>query len=268
MAENSKHSVTGQKDLSLLEEDLSLLEEREISKKAGKKRPVLVACFSLLFLTLLGWGGFLWYASDYYRAEDIALEVVAEGNITVVDHLMILPAESDLGIIFYPGAKVEAIAYLPLLQKLQQEGFTCVLVEMPYHMAIFDVDAAEDVFALDLPVNSWYIAGHSMGGGMASAYASDNPEKIEGLLLLGAYVYGDYPPEKALTIYGTYNDNLLDKIDYTENILEIVGGNHAKYGNYGIQKGDPEGDITTEEQQNLTVQGILDFVGLDRLAPT
>lgn len=215
---------------------------------------------TLLALTLALAIGFALYVSDYYKAEPIALAVANTGDLQQIDNLTILKGTSDTGIIFYPGAKVEAIAYLPLLEKLQGQGFTCVLVEMPFHMAIFNTNGADAVFSLGLEVDKWYMAGHSMGGGMASAYASKNPQKIEGLLLLGAYVYGDYPPSQSLTIYGSYNDNLEEKINYTQNIHIIQGGNHAKFGNYGIQKGDPEGDITTEEQQDIAVTLITQFI--------
>lgn len=201
------------------------------------------------------------YASDYYRAEDIAIQASTQEGLEVQGKYTILKGDSDTGIIFYPGAKVEAISYLPLLQQLQEEGFTCVLVEMPFHMAIFNSNAADKVFDMGLDVEKWYISGHSMGGGMASSYASKHPEKVEGLLLMGAYIYGDYPVEKTLTIYGSYNSNLEEKMDYTENIFLIEGGNHAKFGNYGVQEGDHEGDITTEEQQRQTVEAIVDFVG-------
>ena len=131
---------------------------------------------------------------------------------------------------------------------------------MPFNMAIFDVNAADDVFERLPQISNWYIAGHSMGGAMASDYASKNPEKVSGLILMGAYIYGDYPPDKALTIYGTFNDNLEKNIDYTENIVKIEGGNHAQFGNYGKQKGDPDATITAEEQQNITVGAICDFI--------
>ncbi len=102
--------------------------------------------------------------------------------------------------------------------------------------------------------------GHSMGGGMASSYASENQDKIDGLLLIGAYVYGDYPTKNALTIYGTFNDNLEPKINYTENIVIIEGGNHAQYGNYGEQSGDPQATISDVEQQKITVEVIVEFI--------
>ncbi len=236
-------------------------ETTEKKKIKSKKRALTFLGMILLGLTLLGIG-FWVYVEDYYKAEDIALTVLATGDYEMVDNLTILHGDSGKGIIFYPGAKVEAIAYLPLLQQLQQVGFTCVLVEMPFHMAIFNVNGADKVFDLGLDVAEWYMAGHSMGGGMASSYASDHPENIEGLILLGAYVYGSYPPAKSITIYGSYNSNLEEKIGYTENIHVIDGGNHAKFGNCGIQKGDPEGDISHAEQQAIAVNLILDFVGI------
>ena len=70
-----------------------------------------------------------------------------------------------------------------------------------------------------------------MGGAMASNYAAKHAEQLEGLILLGAYIYGGYPVEKALTIYGSFNDNLEPKMDYTQNIIKIECGNHAQFGN-------------------------------------
>lgn len=208
---------------------------------------------------------FFIYVNNFYKADDTAREILNHENIETIDNFTILKGTSDTGIIFYPGAKVEAISYLPILQKLQEIGLTCVLVDMPFNMAIFNVDGAKDVFDLEAvsDIEKWYISGHSMGGGMASAFASDNEHLFEGLILMGAYVYGDYPTEKSLTIYGTHNSNLEEKIDYTDNIVIIDGGNHAQFGNYGKQKGDPDADISAEEQQVITVSAITEFIFSD-----
>lgn len=109
-------------------------------------------------------------------------------------------------------------------------------------------------------IRHWYIAGHSIGGAMASQFASSHPDQADGLILLGAYLYGDYPPEDTLTIYGSLNQSVEDKIDYTENIVEIEGGNHAQFGNYGPQKGDLPAGISAEEQQRQTVEVIQSFL--------
>ncbi len=233
------------------------------AKGLSRRKKWLVAGGMLLLILAILAGVFFWYVSDYYRAEDIALQVMArDSGITVQENLTILSpaAPTDTAIIFYPGAKVEAEAYLPLLDQIRQTGVSCILVHMPFHMAIFDADAAEDVIAQFPKIQHWYMAGHSMGGAMASKFASDHPDLVDGLILMGAYIYGDYPDEKALTIYGSLNQSVEDHIDYTQNIVEIEGGNHAQFGNYGPQKGDLPATISAQEQQKQTVEAIEAFL--------
>ena len=232
------------------------------NRMSRRKKWLVAGGIVLLVLAILA-GVFFWYVSDYYRAEDAALEILAQDSgITVQDNLTMLSpaAPTDTAMIFYPGAKVEAEAYLPLLYQIRQTGITCILVHMPFHMAIFDANAAEDVIDQFPAFQHWYIAGHSMGGAMASQFASDHPDQIDGLILMGAYIYGDYPAEKTLTIYGSLNQSVEDQIDYTENIVEIEGGNHAQFGNYGPQKGDLPAAISAEEQQKQTVAAIEAFL--------
>lgn len=229
-------------------------------KKLSLFKKVLLGIVILLVLLS---GAFFWYVSDYYRAEDIAVSVLAQDDgITVQDNLTILSpfSPTDTAMIFYPGAKVEAIAYLPLLDQIRQTGVACILVDMPFHMAIFDVNAAQDVIAQFPEFEHWYIAGHSMGGAMASQFAADHPDEVDGLILLGAYLYGDYPTADTLTIYGSLNQSVEDKLGYTENVVEIAGGNHAQFGNYGAQKGDPPATISAAEQQAQTVSAIQTFI--------
>lgn len=222
-----------------------------------------IALGIVVLLLALCAGAFFWYVSDYYRAEDVALDVLSQDSgLSVQDNLTVLSPSvpSDTAIIFYPGAKVEAEAYLPLLEQIKQTGVTCILVHMPFRMAIFDASAAEDVMEQFPEIQHWYMAGHSMGGAMASQFASGHQDEIDGLILLGAYIYGDYPDEKTLTVYGSLNQSVEDHIDYTENIVEIEGGNHAQFGNYGPQKGDLPATISAAEQQAQTVDAISDFM--------
>ena len=234
----------------------------KIKSMSRRKKWRLAGGSVLLLLVILG-GAFFWYVSDYYPAEDVALEVMAQDSgITVQGDLTILTPTypTDTAIIFYPGAKVEAEAYLPLLDQIRRTGVACILVHMPFHMAIFDANAAEEVIAQFPEFQHWYIAGHSMGGAMASKFAADHPDQVDGLILMGAYIYGDYPDEKTLTIYGSLNQSVEDHIDYTENIVEIEGGNHAQFGNYGPQKGDPAAAISAQDQQAQTVAAIEAFL--------
>lgn len=167
------------------------------------------------------------------------------------------------GLIFYPGGKVEAAAYAPLLQKLAQNGIACVLMEMPFNLAVLDTNAADRAFAQLPQVKRWYIGGHSLGGAMAGSYAGAHADKLEGLILLGAYSAAAIPEDlPTLAIYGS-EDRVLDRSKLPvsqDTLLEIAGGNHAYFGDYGEQKGDGTATISREEQQRQTAEAIVKFM--------
>ncbi|MBR6513289.1 MAG: alpha/beta hydrolase [Clostridia bacterium] len=206
------------------------------------------------------------YLFDYYHADPDAVGAYAE-----LDGNIVFEAEnSEVGFIFYPGGKVEYTAYAPLMSALAERGITCVLVEMPFNLAVFDIDAAEGIQA-DYPhIKDWYIGGHSLGGSMAASYLADNAEDYRGLVLLGSYSTADLNETvlKVLSVYGSedkvlnldkynqYKPNLPD--DFTELVIE--GGCHAYFGAYGEQKGDGKAAITREEQTEQTVSAILDMI--------
>lgn len=221
-------------------------------------KKIFIIC---IVIVIISYGGLLFYAYgfDYYKADD-SVYVVLDDNSYYVDNYTILEADNnDEVIIFYPGGKVQSAAYLPILDNLRNNGFTCVLVDMPYNLAILGKEEANDVFSLFDSNTSYYMMGHSLGGVVASSYASLNQDLISGLILLGAYNYGEYDYDKTLTIYGEY-DNIKDDIEYTTNVEEIKGGNHSNFGNYGLQKNDQESDITSDKQQDQTVELILEFI--------
>ena len=148
-----------------------------MDNKKELKRRIGVTIF--LMLAAVG----IWaysYLTEYYKAEPEALEVLEEGKDTGTIYAsasdsenLILKAdgETDTGIVFYPGGKVEYTAYLPLLEQLREQGYDIVLVKMPFNLAFFDMNAAEDVLDNmdeELPeVKNWYIMGHSLGGATA-----------------------------------------------------------------------------------------------------
>lgn len=231
-------------------------------KKSLRRKIAMIAgvIFLVMAILIIIFGV---YVSDYYRADEQAISILKNGEgIVQEDRLTIIspPYPADTAIIFYPGAKVEAEAYLPLLDGIRQKGITCILVNMPFRMAIFDVDAAQRVMEKFPDIRHWYIAGHSMGGAMASKFASEHADKLDGLILLGAYIYGDYTDNDTLTVYGSLNQSVEEHIRYTKNIVEIEGGNHAQFGNYGLQKGDPPGEISAQEQQQQTVKAVESFI--------
>lgn len=232
-----------------------------MKKFKQNKLKYILGIIALVLMILVG--AFFWYVSDYYKADAIALNVLSQDNIVQKDNITVLSPDtpSDTAMIFYPGAKVEAEAYLPLLDKIRDDThITCILVDMPFHLAIFDTNAAKDIISEFPDIQNWYMAGHSMRGAMASQFASKNEKEIKGLILMGTYIYGNYPLAHTLTIYGTLDGLAAEDINYTTNTVPIEGGNHAQFGNYGQQKGDFPATITAKQQQEQTVKAIDAFI--------
>lgn len=85
------------------------------------------------------------------------------------------PAAS-MGIVFYPGAKVEYTAYDPLMRDLAKRGHFVVVVEMPFNFAFFNINAADGIRAAYPQMEYWWVGGHSPGGSMAAQYAANHAD--------------------------------------------------------------------------------------------
>ena len=225
---------------------------------------IRIVVFVVLFVALSG-TALEWYASNYYLAKTYNVQngMMEETE----DYIIYGDTKSAVGLIFYPGAKVDEAAYAPILDALAEDGICCVVVKMPYHMAIFDTNAATDVRENLSDVKQWYIGGHSMGGAMAAGYAAEHEDELAGVILLAAYPTRELTELPVLSIYGSedgvlnlkkYEDSITDAKNLTERVIE--GGNHAGFGNYGEQKGDKTAEIMRDEQWQETVDYIWNFI--------
>ena len=154
---------------------------------------------------------------------------------------------------------------------LADRGILCLLVKMPFNLAVLDTGAADGLQALYPNVAHWYMAGHSLGGSMAAVYTKDHPGTMDGLILLAAYSTADLTASgvKVLTVYGS-EDTVLnaDRLaQYAINLpknaqtMRIPGGCHAYFGDYGAQKGDGTPTITRAQQTEQTVSAMTAFMG-------
>ena len=164
-------------------------------KKSYLKK--IVIC--LLTLILVCSAGFYIYASDYYHAKDYEVsnvDIKQQDNYTVYGD-----TNSKTGFIFYPGGKVEAKSYEPILTSLSEKGICVVLVEMPFNLAVLNSNAADKVMSKFNNIENWYIGGHSLGGAMAASYAAKHQDNLKSVVLLAAYPTKelDIP---VLSIYG------------------------------------------------------------------
>lgn len=240
-----------------------------------RKRKILIWVVSIVAVLAVIVGACAVYVSDYYRADVQAIAAFASTNTVnkeVLDDNTIVyaPEKAAAGLIFYPGGKVEYTAYEPLMQACAHRGILCVLVEMPFNLAVLDINAADGIQEKYPEIRDWYIGGHSLGGSMAASYLADNSKDYRGLILLGSYSTADlsHTGLSVLSVYGS-EDKVLNHEKYDENksnlpdgFTEIVidGGCHAYFGMYGPQDGDGTPTITNREQINLTADAIVQVV--------
>lgn len=247
-------------------------ETADAAARRRKPRALVVVLAALGILLCVLAAAFLAYASDSYHDLDANhRNLVSTETLPVQQgdgYLAFGDPNAEIGLVFYPGAKVEYSAYAPLMRDLAERGYLAVVAQMPFNFAFFDIDAADRVRA-DFPaVGAWWVGGHSLGGSMAAQYAAGHADDgaLDGLVLLGSYSASDLSGTDlgAISVYGS-NDQVLNRAKLEDNAhllpegaetVEIEGGNHAGFGAYGPQSGDGEASISPAVQQARTADAI------------
>ena len=239
--------------------------------RQNRKRDVVLI---LLLLICLLAAGCVWYVTDYYKCEEEVQSYFQNNGPVKLEEmengLLLDGPGNEHAFIFYPGAKVEYTAYVPLLYQIAENGTDVFLLKMPCNLAFLGMNRADDIIS-SYEYAHWYLGGHSLGGAMAAAYAAEHLDRLDGLVLLAAYPTKSLQAEEfsVLSLYGSEDGVLQMKKmeqgraympdDYTE--ICIQGGNHAQFGNYGAQKKDGVATLSREEQQGKTVRAICEMMG-------
>lgn len=215
---------------------------------------------SLAILLLLGVGGIVaWSQIGVMPAEPTPLAGVRENAaITVEDAeqgIVLAPAdgESELGLVFVPGAKVDPWAYAAILQGLAEEGVTVVITRPWLNLAFFDPRGLGSFTSAAPDVEVWGVGGHSLGGVRACQLAAD----ADALVLFGSYCATDLSASglPVLSLAGSDDglstpekiDAARDQLPADAEMVEIEGAAHASFGDYGPQAGDGTPTISTED---------------------
>jgi len=229
------------------------------------KKRMTVILLAVLCAAACGW------LKNGYDAQEAAMAAMERGErrgyVTAF-----VPTEAKAALIFYPGGLVDHAAYAPMMETLCERDVLCLLVEMPLDLAVLHADAADGMKEGWPDIDRWLIGGHSLGGAMAADYAAKHPQEFEGLILLGAYAAADLSKTemKVLSVYGS-EDGVMNREKYAEYLTHypkrfkeavIEGGNHAQFGDYGMQKGDGTAHITPEEQRKQTADAIAQMFGI------
>jgi predicted alpha/beta-hydrolase family hydrolase len=225
----------------------------------------------LPLVLILALGGFVLWASTAAAPMPEALAALqsdAQVQVQTQPWLVFKPTSDrpTVGLVLYPGARVDPRAYAPPAHALAREGYLVVIVSMPLNLAVLAPDRAAEVMAAFPDVGRWAVGGHSLGGAMAARFAYQNPDAVRGLVLWAAYpASADDLSGHSLSvtsIYGTRDGLSTEaKIAASQSLLPagtnwvaIEGGNHAQFGWYGPQSGDGPADIGREQQQEQIVQ--------------
>lgn len=229
-------------------------------KKTLKK--VLLIIIS--FIVLISIGFIIWAENSYKPSTNTKKFLKSSSSVIVSndENIIFKPKDKTCtkGFIFYPGAKVEPESYSELCSKIAESGYLVVIVKMPLNLAILSPNKADEIIKEYSNIKQWAIGGHSLGGVMAANYAADNKE-IKGLIFMASYPQGNVIKNSdisVLSIYGS-NDGVANKdkikgasLPENSKIVEIKGGNHADFGDYGSQKRDNKASISRKEQIDYT----------------
>lgn len=240
-----------------------------MTTEAEMKRKILILILALVGIFA---GVCMAYVGDYYHVTDKEAALADTDSVKVAKtsfgYSFDGPGE-DAALIFYPGAKVEDLAYAGLLKQIAADGADCFLVHMPCNFAFLGMNKADEIMSA-YEYEHWYLAGHSLGGAMAASYAANNSEKLDGLIFLAAYSTKDLSNSdlKILSVYGSEDKVVnMEKIEQSRELMPdsykeflIEGGDHAGFGDYGKQSGDGTASVSAGEQKAQTAEKIINMI--------
>jgi Alpha/beta hydrolase family len=173
--------------------------------------------------------------------------------------------------IFYPGGLVRPQAYEWLGIALAPLGVRTVIPVFSADLAVNAPNRANELLAKLGTYSRVVIGGHSLGGAMAARYTLKNPDKVNGLVLMGAFS-ANSDDLSTLTIpvlsLAAEHDGLatLDEVKTSlarlpkDTKLELIeGAVHSFFGRYGPQRGDSIPTVTRDQAEQDIVSALSEF---------
>ena len=155
--------------------------------KTNIKRAVAVICAVMMLIP------FALTAFASYEAPFDNSFYYEEGAYTL--HYRVFEAENEKAkVLMIHGFGCSTSTWQPIAQELVEDGYTCVLVDLPgFGYSTRETEVADEDYRVReelvinlmksiAPVDTWHVAGHSMGGGVAMNIACLAPE-IQSLML-------------------------------------------------------------------------------------
>lgn len=227
----------------------------QIRRRAGRR--VGLAVPALLLCGLLG--GTVAYVRPFAAGPAALAALPTTADVRLADRLTwyeLVPTRTNragapikptIGLVFYPGARVDSRAYAGLLRPLARAGYLIIVLKEPLGIALLQPEQGRGPIDVHPEIRAWAAGGHSLGGTAAADLAAADGQ-IKGLLL-----WASYPAEPVLrtnlavtSVYGTA-DGLAtpqdisaarDRLPSRTRYVAVTGAVHAYFADYGDQPGD------------------------------
>jgi hypothetical protein len=241
------------------------------------RRRIRITGWSALTSLLVTVIGFLTYFHIVFMADrDATLEVFRDDRVTlevISGSLLLSPTgeATTAGVLYVPGARVDPYSYLHPLVDVAASGVTVVIMDPLFNMALLDQRNLDELVAAAPSIETWTLAGHSLGGVRACMLADD--PRVTGLVLFASYCANDisHLGIPVLQVLAS-DDGLIDisAVNEARGLLPasatattIEGANHASFGTYGDQPGDGLATLSRQQVRESVSELVMPLVVSD-----
>jgi len=227
----------------------------QLRRRAGRRVALAIPALVISLLTVT----LLWYARPLAASPNAVAALRSTPDVRFADRLTwyeLVPVRENrtggaikptVGLVFYPGARVDARAYAALLRPLARAGYLVVVLKEPFGFALAAPRQAGSPIEVHPEIRHWAVGGHSLGGTAAAEYAG-TAGKVKGLLLWACYPAGPIlrTDLKVASVFGTA-DALATPAEIAASrphlprgttFVPVRGAVHAFFGDYGEQPDD------------------------------
>lgn len=225
------------------------------------------------------WIGILAWLRPFSAVEPALSALQSDDGVTVTEsatQIVMTPVGSvdETGVLFQPGARVDARAYAATLRSHAEAGHVVVIEKQPLGIAFLSLGSLDDARSAAPEVSQWVVGGHSLGGTVAALQADSDDDAtapVAGLLLYASYPAGDISDSLAMPALSlsaeadglaTPDQIAASRPDLPEDTTfeTIPGASHAQFGDYGPQPGDGQPTISNDAARAEIVRTTSDFL--------
>lgn len=222
---------------------------------------VVAAALALVWIAGLAW------LRPFPAVEPAVTAMVSDSSVLVEEsptQIQLTPTSgpASIGVVFQPGARVDARAYAAILRPLAEAGYEVLIPKQPLGIPFLSMGAFEAARDANPQIERWVVGGHSLGGTIAAmdaeAHDTDVVAPVAGLMLYASYPASDMRTTltgEVISILGT-NDGLAtparigeSQSDLPESaeFVPVEGAVHSFFGDYGPQPGDGTPTISHDD---------------------